>query len=114
MVQKKQADLTYIDLFCGAGGLALGFEKAGFKNIFSLDNEPNFCKTYRANFPAHTLIQADISQLDAREIKKILKQRRVDVVVGGPPCQGFSMAGHIGRKIIDDPPHSFFPYFSSF
>lgn len=112
MVQKKQANLTYVDLFCGAGGLALGFEEAGFKNIFSLDNEPNFCNTYRANFPAHTLIQSDIAQLDAKEIKKILKRRHVDVVVGGPPCQGFSMAGNIGRKFIDDPRNRLFREFA--
>ncbi|MCX6787943.1 MAG: DNA (cytosine-5-)-methyltransferase [Candidatus Kaiserbacteria bacterium] len=112
MAQKKQADLTYIDLFCGAGGLALGFEKAGFKNIFSLDNEPNFCKTYRANFPNHTLIQSDISKIDAKEIKKILKKQHVDVVIGGPPCQGFSMAGSIGRKFIADPRNRLFREFA--
>ncbi|HVO86236.1 MAG TPA: DNA cytosine methyltransferase, partial [Candidatus Binatia bacterium] len=47
---KKRGRPTYIDLFSGAGGLSLGFEQAGFKNIFSLDNEASFNKTYRRNF----------------------------------------------------------------
>ena len=112
MGKKGQSNLTYVDLFCGAGGLALGFENAGFKNIFSLDNEPSFCETYHANFPNHELIQADISKLGSKEIKMILKQRHVDVVVGGPPCQGFSMAGKIGRKFIDDPRNHLFREFA--
>ena len=61
--------LKYIDLFCGAGGFSLGFDRSGFHNIFSVDIEENFCKTYKTNFPTHTLIQKDISQITENEIK---------------------------------------------
>jgi len=93
---------TYIDLFAGAGGFSLGFDNAGFKNIFSLDIEKNFCETYKTNFPNHKLIEKDISKLTDREIKNIVRGNKIDVIIGGPPCQGFSIAGNIGRKFIDD------------
>ncbi|MES2418021.1 MAG: DNA (cytosine-5-)-methyltransferase [Bacteroidota bacterium] len=93
---------NYIDLFSGAGGFSLGLNTAGFKNIFSIDYQKEFCDTYRANFPKHHLIQRDISQLGNEEILTIIGNNEIDVIVGGPPCQGFSMAGIIGRKFIDD------------
>lgn len=103
--------LTYIDLFCGAGGLSYGFDQAGNSNVFSVDIEPTFCKTYQCNFPKHKLIQQDISKLSEEEIKKLTKNKKIDVVIGGPPCQGFSMAGNIGRKFIDDPRNHLFQEF---
>ncbi len=112
MKNKKLKDkLTFIDLFSGVGGFALGFEKMDFKNIFSLDIDDTFCKTYKKNFPNHLLIQKDISQLSEKEIKKITKNKKIDVIIGGPPCQGFSMAGTIGRKFIDDPRNHLFKEF---
>ena len=65
--------LTYIDLFSGSGGFSLGFDKEGFENIFSLDIEPNFCKTYKHNFPTHTLIEKDICNVSDNEIIKLTK-----------------------------------------
>ncbi len=103
--------LKYIDLFCGAGGFSLGFDKSGFENIFSVDIEEDFCKTYKTNFPTHKLITKDISQLTKEEIKKLTESHEVDVVIGGPPCQGFSIAGNIGRKFIDDPRNRLFKEF---
>lgn len=102
---------TYIDLFCGAGGLSKGFDNAGFVNIFSIDFDKNFCKTYKRNFPEHYLIEKDISLLSKKEIKKIIKNNKVDVIVGGPPCQGFSIAGNIGRKFLDDDRNKLFNEF---
>jgi len=101
----------YIDLFCGAGGFSLGFQNSGFKNIFSIDIEKNFCETYKHNFPKHKLIQSDIAKLTDKEIANIVNNRDVDVIIGGPPCQGFSMAGNIGRKFIDDPRNRLFKEF---
>lgn len=103
---------TYVDLFCGAGGLSLGFEKSGFQNVFSLDVESTFCKTYKRNFPSHNLVNKDISQLTESEIHNLVKGQDVDVVVGGPPCQGFSMAGNIGRLFVDDPRNYLFKEFA--
>jgi DNA (cytosine-5)-methyltransferase 1 len=97
-----KSELNYIDLFSGAGGMSLGFDQAGFNNIFSVDIEPRFCETYKTNFPKHNLIQKDISKLSNEEIKSLIENKTIDVIIGGPPCQGFSMAGNIGRKFIDD------------
>ena len=102
---------TYIDLFCGAGGFSLGFEKNNFDNIFSLDCEVNFSKTYASNFPKHNLIIKKIEDLKKKEIFHALKGKKVDVIIGGPPCQGFSIAGNIGRKFIDDPRNYLFKEF---
>ena len=103
---------TYIDLFCGAGGFSLGFDEMGFENLFSIDIEPNFCNTYQANFPKHNLIQNDIANLTENTIKELIQLKEVDVIIGGPPCQGFSIAGKIGRKFIDDPRNQLFKEFA--
>lgn len=103
--------LTYIDLFCGAGGFSLGFDKSGFKNIFSVDIQKDYCETYKANFPKHTLLQEDIIKLSNEKIFELTNGQKVDVIIGGPPCQGFSIAGNIGRKFIDDPRNRLFKEF---
>ena len=103
--------LTYIDLFSGAGGFSLGFNNAGFKNIFSIDIEKDFCETYKFNFKNHKLLTQDISLLSKKEITTHSKDKNVDVIIGGPPCQGFSIAGNIGRKFIDDPRNQLFREF---
>jgi DNA (cytosine-5)-methyltransferase 1 len=93
---------TVIDLFCGAGGMSLGFELEGFQNIFSVDCNKSFCKTYRKNFPKHNLLERDIKSLTEEEIPKLTQGNDIDLVIGGPPCQGFSIAGKIGRNFIED------------
>ena len=103
--------LKYIDLFSGAGGFSLGFDRSGFENIFSVDIQKDFCKTYKANFPSHTLIEEDITTLSNEKIRSLTSTNDVDVVIGGPPCQGFSIAGNIGRKFIDDPRNRLFQEF---
>lgn len=105
-------EINYIDLFSGAGGMSLGFDQAGFSNIFSVDIEPSFCETYKTNFPKHNLIQKDISKLSNEEIKSLIGNQIIDVIIGGPPCQGFSMAGNIGRKFIDDSRNQLFREFA--
>lgn len=103
--------LKYIDLFSGAGGFSLGFDNKGFQNVFSVDIEPSFCETYNHNFPSHNLIQKDICNVTDAELKYLKEYDEIDVVIGGPPCQGFSIAGNIGRKFIDDPRNKLFKEF---
>ena len=103
--------ITYIDLFSGAGGFSLGFDSLGFENVFSIDKESLFCKTYKYNFPHHLLVEKDICDLTNDEIVALRGNKKVDVVLGGPPCQGFSIAGNIGRKFIDDPRNKLFKEF---
>lgn len=104
----------YIDLFCGAGGLSLGFDKAGFDNVFSVEYNNNFAKTYKRNFPNHHLIVDDIKNIDNENIIKNTCNTPVDVVIGGPPCQGFSIAGNIGRTFLDDDRNQLFKEFVRF
>lgn len=105
---------TYIDLFCGAGGLSLGFDAAGFENIFSVEFNAEFAKTYKKNFPDHNLVVDDIRNMNEDIINSLIKGKRVDVIVGGPPCQGFSIAGNIGRTFIDDERNRLFKEFVRF
>ncbi len=103
---------TYIDLFCGAGGLSLGFEQVGFKNIFAVEFNPNFAETYRKNFKNHKLIVDDIRNITNADIDQLTKNcKDVDVVIGGPPCQGFSIAGNIGRTFMEDERNGLFKEF---
>lgn len=83
---------TFIDLFCGAGGLSIGFKKAGFEPLWALEKDRTFACTYKANFGV------EIFEGDIREIDSFLSHK-ADVVVGGPPCQGFSPLGKMSRKI---------------
>lgn len=105
---------TYIDLFCGAGGLSLGFDKANFENMFSVEFDKCFAETYQKNFPSHKLIVDDIKNITNEQIKELIEGKDVDVIVGGPPCQGFSIAGNIGRSFIDDERNKLFKEFVRF
>lgn len=104
----------YIDLFCGAGGLSLGFDNAGFENVFSVEFNPDFAKTYSRNFPDHKLIVDDIKNIDNSQIKTLIENSEIDIIIGGPPCQGFSIAGNIGRTFLDDERNSLFKEFVRF
>lgn len=75
---------TVLDLFCGAGGLSLGFFRAGFSTACALDNDRSALETYEANLGPHA-IEKDLSQE--------VNLPPTDVIIGGPPCQGFSSAG---------------------
>ena len=95
--------LKMIDLFCGAGGLSLGFTQEGF--VTSLANDIQDCcvDTYAHNHPETPrdhIVLGDIKDV-VKNLDKLLAGRTVDIVVGGPPCQGFSMANR--QRLIDDP-----------
>ena len=91
-----------IDLFAGCGGLSLGFEQAGFDVVASVEIDPIHCAVHEYNFPYSTTICADVKNLSGADIrtKAKLGDRDIDVVVGGAPCQGFSL---IGKRSFDDP-----------
>lgn len=105
---------TYMDLFAGAGGMSLGFDNAGFKNLLAVEFNKDFAETYKKNFPRHNLIVDDIKNVTEQQIYDIIKNERVDVIIGGPPCQGFSIAGNIGRNFIDDDRNRLFKEFVRF
>lgn len=99
---------TAIDLFSGAGGLSLGFEQAGFDVVAAVEYDPVHAAAHEFNFPQTEVLCADIARLPADRLKVAFAagcERHgrdacsPDVVVGGPPCQGFSA---IGKRLIDD------------
>lgn len=97
---EKKEGLKVVDLFCGAGGLSLGFAHAGFDIVLGVDNDNASLETFRTNFKNAKATNIDLFKFDRREIEKYLNGNKIDVVIGGPPCQGFSLSGP--RK-SDDP-----------
>jgi DNA-cytosine methyltransferase len=98
-----------LDLFCGAGGMSLGFKQAGIESALSTDIEQSACLTLKVNNPEISVFCGDITQNDVREkIVGEALQFDVDIICGGPPCQGFSMAGH---RLSDDPRNQLFKDF---
>lgn len=104
--------MNYVDLFSGAGGLSLGFEMAGFNNVFSVEYDKKIAESYKKNFPTHTLLVKDIQEITDDELIKLQHNQEVDVVIGGPPCQGFSLAGRIGRSFVEDKRNYLFKEFA--
>lgn len=91
-----------IDLFCGAGGLSYGFSLAGFETVFAVEYNEVYGETYRKNFPNVNLHIGDIKDIPNSFIEKLNIKEDIDIIIGGPPCQGFSLAGNIGRQFLDD------------
>jgi DNA (cytosine-5)-methyltransferase 1 len=89
-------NLSAISLFAGAGGMDVGAINAGFKVVAASELDPHACNTYRANHPYSKLIEGDIDE----HLDEIAQFKGVDLVIGGPPCQGFSVAGKMDK---DDP-----------
>lgn len=91
---------TAVGLFVGAGGLDLGFRQAGFKLLAASDFEPEAEATHQLNWPDVPFILEDIRKLTVDRISEATRGRRPDVVIGGPPCQGFST---LGSRLSADP-----------
>lgn len=85
--------VNFVDLFSGAGGMTLGFVQAGFQPVFSVELDEDANRTHQRNFPSCTHFQGRIEQLSEAMISKFVASNSVDIVCGGPPCQGFSVAG---------------------
>jgi len=100
--------LTYLDLFSGCGGFSLGLEWAGLKGLAAIDFNEQAIATFKANHPnvAHALVR-DLTSFHPEKLDELLGGMRVDVIVGGPPCQGFSKARQVdganhGGRLVDD------------
>ncbi len=105
----KPNKFSSADLFCGAGGMAKGFEMAGFNQVAGLDWFKEAGMTYRHNFE-HPLIEGDITSTEVKKqfidtVKNKLKGKDLTVLSGGFPCQGFSMSG---SRIVEDPRNSLY------
>lgn len=91
-----------IDLFAGAGGMSLGFEQAGFDIAAAVEIDPIHAATHHFNFPDSAVLARSVVGLRGEDIRSAagIGRRAVDVVFGGPPCQGFSL---IGQRMLEDP-----------
>ena len=103
--------LNCIDLFCGCGGLSLGFEKAGINVLLGLDAWQDAITTFNYNHKNSKGICADLSKLNPKDIESELGGKTVDIIIGGPPCQGFSVAG---KRIVDDERNKLYKNFVRF
>ncbi len=80
-----------VEFFCGCGGTSLGFEMAGFEAILGVDIHQPSIQTFKKNHPACTAILGDIKKVTPAMVLDVLEGRQVDVLIGGVPCQGFSL-----------------------
>jgi DNA (cytosine-5)-methyltransferase 1 len=85
---------TVVDLFCGCGGLSYGFIEAGYEVLLGVDNDQQAIETFKKNHKNASTFCGDIGKIGKNEILDITKNREIDVLIGGPPCQGVSLSGH--------------------
>ncbi len=101
-------ELTFIDLFCGCGGFSLGLQRAGFQCLAAVDFNPEAVAVFARNFgDVPRVLKKDLTKFAPTELSALLKTGEVDVVVGGPPCQGFSTVRQVdgansGKRIVED------------
>jgi DNA (cytosine-5)-methyltransferase 1 len=92
--------MNVLDLFSGAGGLSYGFESAGYNILLGIDNDAKALETFELNHKGAKAICGDITQITyEKDIKPLLEGKEIDVIIGGPPCQGMSLSGP--RKFED-------------
>src|SRR3989344_4937636 len=102
---------VFIDLFAGAGGMSIGLEKAGFELLAATDWDHWSCETLRTNHPNTVVKEGDITEIDLDLFAKELGRIEVDLIVGGPPCQGFSQ---LGKRLQDDPRNQLWQQYMKF
>lgn len=100
---------TFADLFAGAGGFSLGLRNSGLKELFALEIDSWACETLKANSDTQ-VIEADIQSITESQIREL---PRPDIIVGGPPCQGFSVAGP-SQFGVEDPRNNLFLHYLRF
>lgn len=103
--------LKVLDLFSGCGGLSLGFKMAGFEVKGAIDNDKDSIETFKKNFGKGKFLARDINKIKKNEIENNFKD--IDIIIGGPPCQGFSNANR-WHKDYNDPRNLLFKKFIEF
>lgn len=96
-----------LDLFSGCGGLSYGFHSAGYKIVAGIDNWEDALETFKNNHPGSKILRVDLTDFAPSKLYR-LAGTKIDIVIGGPPCQGFSIAG---KRMIDDPRNKLYKEF---
>lgn len=104
----KKGDLTILELFSGAGGMIHGFKDAGFIPLLAIDFFRSACRTLKENHPKTLVLCEDITKIRGESLEQLLNGKKPTVIIGGPPCQGFSIAG---KQDPRDPRNSLFMEF---
>ena len=102
------AERICVDLFCGAGGLSEGLRLAGFHSAVAIDFDEQATATYKANHPETVVLTRDICELNPQEILDVLQGRELDLLAGGPSCQGYSTHG---KREAEDPRNFLFEHY---
>jgi DNA (cytosine-5)-methyltransferase 1 len=120
-MNNNSAQYTFIDLFSGCGGFSLGLKWAGLKELAAIDVDPNAVEVFKKNFPelGDNILREDLLKYEPRQLAKVIGTNHVDVIVGGPPCQGFSKVrqrdgANSGNRIIDDKRRELYQEFLKF
>lgn len=102
-MKKSKKRNQVISLFSGAGGMDIGFEMAGFTTVVAVEYDESCCDTLRVNKPNLPILHGDLAEISTEEILKAAKLKPTEpaLVIGGPPCQSFSLAGK--RMGMNDP-----------
>lgn len=100
-LQEIDYKYTSISLFSGGGGMDLGFSFAGFKTVFATDIIEQHCQTIAHNFPHTVTLAVNAHDLTGNKIRELTSLEKFDLLIGGPPCQSFSILGNRGS--FDDP-----------
>lgn len=100
--------LNFVDLFAGAGGMSNGLEQAGLDCVLGVDFERAAMETFKANHHNAEVFVGDVKDLTKKELLNLTRSQTIDLVCGGPPCQGLST---VGKGIPDDPRNYLFKHF---
>ncbi len=110
-IVKRIMKKNVLDLFCGCGGLSLGFEQAGYNILLGIDMWQDALQTYEKNHKESKTVCANLSDMSPKQIKKEHIDNDIDVIIGGPPCQGFSISG---KRDVNDPRNKLYQSFVAF
>ena len=102
--------MNVLDLFSGCGGISLGFKLAGFNISGGVDIDPDSIKTFQKNFPKSKAVCESLLEYSDDKILEDFGDKEIDVIVGGPPCQGFSSANRWNKENEDPRNKLFFEY----
>jgi DNA (cytosine-5)-methyltransferase 1 len=106
--KKEVSAMNVVDLFAGCGGLSKGFELAGFNVILGVDSDSDSRETFLFNHKNSEYLLKDIKTVNAADIRNKIGDKKVDLLIGGPPCQGFSVSG---KRAFLDPRNSLYKHY---